>query len=91
MEDFELIKNLVGESIIESDLNNVDCYVHKKLGLFIPFIGTCGYASRINHMHPSYMVVIYFPDGVTKQNHYPAYILSPFIPHNDDAISTITA
>jgi AraC-like DNA-binding protein len=84
MKDFELIKRLVGKSITEADLKNVDCYVQKKLGLFIPFTGACGYALRENHTHPSYMVVIYFSDNNKKRNHYPAFILSPDIPHNDE-------
>jgi Transcriptional regulator containing an amidase domain and an AraC-type DNA-binding HTH domain len=87
MKDFELIKNLVGKSITETDLKNVDCYVQKNLGLFIPSMGACGYALRENHIHPSYMVVIYFSDNNTKSNHYPAVILSPDIPHNDETES----
>lgn len=83
VKNFEQIKCLVGKSVTESDLKNVDCYVQKKLGLFIPSMGNCGYALRENHIHPSYMVVIYFSDNNAKRNHYPAFILSPDIPHND--------
>lgn len=82
MRDFELVKSLVGTSVTEAELKNVDCYVQKKLGLFIPSMGNCGYAARANHTHPAYMVVIYFSDSA-KCYHYPACIFSPDIPHND--------
>lgn len=84
MKDLDLIKTLVGENITEAELKDVDCYVQKKLGLFIPSSGRCGYASRINHSHPSYMVVIFFPQNSSKQNNYPACVLPPGIPHNDE-------
>ncbi|MFT3951104.1 MAG: hypothetical protein QM689_04005 [Oscillospiraceae bacterium] len=83
MKDLDLIKHLVGESITEADLKYVDCYVTNKLGLFIPAAGACGYAARMNHTHPSYMVVIFFPQSAANVNHYPAYALAPGIAHND--------
>ena len=36
MENFAQIKSLVGETVTEEDLKYVDCYVHNKIGLFIP-------------------------------------------------------
>lgn len=83
MRDFELIKNLIGETVSESDLKFVDCYVQKKLGLFIPTCGSCGYAMRENHSHPAYMAVIDFSDTREKANHYTAGIFPPDFPHND--------
>lgn len=83
MRDFSIIQNLIGESVTAEQLQNVDCYVQKKLGLFIPSLGICGYAARENHTHPSYMVIIYFSDTSAKPNQYPAEIFSPKIPHND--------
>ncbi|MBN1892459.1 MAG: helix-turn-helix transcriptional regulator [Clostridiales bacterium] len=85
MKDFYLIQRLVGSGIEEDDLRFVDCYVEKKLGLFIPVTGPCGYASQNNHMHPSYMIVICFPDGENQGDQFPAYILSPGKSHNDAA------
>lgn len=41
MKDFKLIQKLVGAGIEEDDLRFVDCYVEKKLGLFIPVTGPC--------------------------------------------------
>ena len=91
MEDFELVKSLIGESVTEEDLKYVDCYVHKKIGLFIPSLGACQYAIRPSHTHPSYMVIIVFshdsfkiePCIEIKETHYLATVLSPNIPHDD--------
>lgn len=83
MKDFAMIKSLVGDSVREEELVNVDYYVHSKMGLFIPSVGTCGYAQRINHTHPSYMVVISFIKESMNRNHYDASVLSPDIPHWD--------
>ena len=44
MEKFAQIKAFVGESVTEEDLKYVDCYMHEKIGLFIPSLGACGYA-----------------------------------------------
>lgn len=78
-------RRLVGAGVAEADLRFVDCYVERKLGLFIPVTGPCGYASQLNHEHPSYMIVICFPEGEKKTDHFPAYILSPEKRHSDDA------
>jgi AraC-like DNA-binding protein len=83
MKDFEIIKKLVGEKITKAELEYVDCYVQKNMGLFIPSIGACGYAVRQKHTHPSYMVIICFYDAKVKATHYPAEIYSPGIPHDD--------
>ena len=84
MKDIEIIRDLVGQALTEEDLRFVDCYVEKRLGLFIPVSGPCGYASKLHHTHPSYMIVICFPDGKDKESQFPAYILSPGTSHNDD-------
>lgn len=91
MRDFELIKALIGKTVTEDDLKCVDCYVHSKLGLFIPSTGPCNYARRPSHTHPSYMITILFsmdsleikPTIEVKENHYLGYIVSPDIPHED--------
>ena len=91
MKDFLLMKSLIGEDLQEGDLKNVDCYVHEKMGLFIPSTGTCGYAQQDGHTHPAYMVVIMFstealtfsPVITLKRNHYLTTVTSPFVAHND--------
>ena len=95
MENFELAKKLIGENLKEEDLKYVDCYIHPKMGLFIPSLGACGYAQKSFHTHPSYMFIITFskeelPDTVTievKENQYFGTVLSPDIPHNDTLLS----
>lgn len=83
MKDFELIQGLVGSNVTEEELKYIDCYVRPQLGIFIPTAGSCGYASKSNHSHPSYMIVIYFEESIEKQFHYHAKITSPEIAHND--------
>ncbi len=91
MDNFKLIKALIGETITEEDLKYVDCYVHNKMGLFIPSVGACQYAIKPFHTHPSYMFIIVFslgsyaiePKIEIKENHYFATVLSPNIPHTD--------
>lgn len=91
MENFELIKSLIGESVTEEDLKYVDCYVHNKMGLFIPSVGPCQYAIQPSHTHPTYMFIIAFsvnsikiePSIEIKETHYFGTVLSPDIPHDD--------
>ncbi|MBD5137277.1 MAG: helix-turn-helix transcriptional regulator [Lachnospiraceae bacterium] len=93
MENFEQIKALLGEDVTEDELKYVDCYVHNKLGIFIPALGKCGYAMRYFHTYPSYMFIITFskddlPDRINieiRDNQYFATVLSPNIPHNDES------
>lgn len=89
MKDFEIIRSLVGMDVTAQELENVDCYIQNKLGLFIPSMGPCGYATKNNHTHPSYMFIIRFSynDQNTNikipKNHYFAQAVSPDIPHCD--------
>lgn len=90
MRNFERIKALVGEEVTKEDLQYVDCYVQEKFGLFIPSLGVCGYASRPQHSHPSYMFVLAFfdeegrqPPIAIKENQYLGMVTSPEVPHND--------
>lgn len=95
MENFELIKSLIGQSVTEEDLKYVDCYVHNKLGLFIPSVGPCQYAIRPSHTHPAYMFIIVFsldtdkikPSIEIRETHYFATVVSPDIPHQDTFLS----
>ena len=85
MENFDMIKKLVGSSVTEDDLKFTDCFVRPQLGLFIPAAGPCGYAQKKDHTHPSYIAVIFFDEKSDGQYHYPAQITSPDIPHSDAA------
>lgn len=85
MKDFKNIRALIGDSVTQNDLKYVDCYVCSDLGVFIPAAGPCGYASRLAHTHPSYMVVIYFETPANRQTHYHAEITSPQVPHEDES------
>lgn len=94
MNNMEKIKSLVGETITESNLKNVDCYVYDKFALFIQSAGFCEFAIKENHVHPSYMIIIEFgtddflnpPKIELKKNYYLATILSPNIPHEDKGV-----
>lgn len=95
MEHFEEIKALIGERVTEDDLKCVDCYVHKKFGLFIPVFGACEYAAHAAHTHPAYLFTIAFDkeasvEETTKEGqrntHGRAYLgraIAPGVPHDD--------
>ena len=95
MEDMKRIKALIGEQVTEDDLKYVDCYVHNKMGLFIPSLGPCQFARKLVHTHPAYMFVIVFsPEEIKKNcsielqdNHYFAMALSPGISHQEEDLS----
>lgn len=95
MEQFEVVKSLVGYDVTEEDLKYVDCYVHNKMGLFIPSTGPCQYAMKQNHKHPAYMFLIAFSSEELpiqanikiEENQFFATVLSPEIPHNDEFMS----
>ncbi len=89
MKNFDEIRSLVGDTLKESDLADVDSYVYKKIGLFIPTTGFCKYAIKPDHSHPSYMVIIELEndeslDVKVPKNYYSASICSPNIPHQDE-------
>lgn len=92
MENFEQIRALIGWDVTEEDLKYVDCYVHKHMGIFIPSLGECGYAAKVNHTHPSYMFIITFSKDMpyrninidVKENQYFGQAVSPDIPHSDE-------
>lgn len=90
MRDIDIIKSLTGE-INEQDLQYVDSWVCKNVGIFIPSVGFCGYAIQKGHTHPSYSFTILFTqcDNVIKtdlqpgENYYAAAMLPPGIPHEE--------
>jgi len=94
MKNMEVIKKLVGDSITESNLKNVDCYAFGNFALFIQSMGFCEFAVKEQHVHPSYMIIIEFgsdnflipPRIELKKNYYLASIVSPNIPHEDKAV-----
>ncbi|MBO4387347.1 MAG: helix-turn-helix transcriptional regulator [Treponema sp.] len=94
MKNMETIKKLVGESITESNLKNVDCYVYENFGLFIQATGFCEFAVKEKHVHPSYMIIIEFgtddflaaPQIEVKKNYYLSTIISPDVPHEDKGV-----
>ena len=45
----ETIKKLVGDSITESNLKNVDCYIYENFALFIQSMGFCEFAIKELH------------------------------------------
>ena len=57
-QNLQTIKHLVGDTITEDNLRFVDCFVSRKLSMFMPIGGNCGYAITPDHKHPSYMFVL---------------------------------
>lgn len=91
MRNFNEIKALIGTDLRIEELKYVDCYVHHKLGIFIPSMGTCEYAARRKHTHPAFMIAIFLstddlakkPEIAIEKGHYYAVIVSPDVPHDD--------
>lgn len=88
--NLKMIQNLVGD-ITESDLKYVDYYISEHFGIFIPSVGCCEYAIKLNHTHPSYSFVLSFSEDLSifkpeiklKPKHYSMAALSPNIPHEE--------
>jgi AraC-like DNA-binding protein len=85
------IKTLVGENITEENLTFIDSFVSKKLALFIPIGGSCGYAVTPWHIHPSYMFLLPYDNETTivledkklELNPKTLFCLSPYIAHHE--------
>lgn len=66
--DLDIMNRLVGPldertgSII---YETIDCFLHPKVGLFIPASGQCKYAITPSHTHPAYSFIYYF-DSVSE-------------------------
>ncbi|MEA4814597.1 MAG: AraC family transcriptional regulator [Oscillospiraceae bacterium] len=61
--DMEIMNRLVGpmdENTSTLIYENIDCFLHSKVGLFIPARGQCKYAITPSHTHPAYSFVYYF-------------------------------
>lgn len=95
--ELELIEALVGSltmDMVQRMYQNIDCFLHPKLSLFIPANGQCGYAIKPNHTHPSYTFLYYFQplqelimegksisyDGIDRKY---MVAISPEIPHQE--------
>ncbi len=90
-EEFDTVKNLVGESITKENLRFVDSFVHETLSMFMPVGGNCGYAVSPDHRHPSYMFVLSYDNetavfiGKKRLEPYPntIFCLSPGVEHHE--------
>ncbi len=76
MKDFEILKKLIGENVKEDYLKNCDCYVSPQLSIIIPTSAI--HITDTKYTHPSYIIKIYFKQGVSKQMHFAAEITSPY-------------
>lgn len=84
----------VGDDLARQMRENLECFLHPKVSLFIPSRGHCAYAVMPSHTHPAYTFIYYFQpvnDMVVEGNHL-AYDLadgkclaamSPGIPHQE--------
>ncbi len=84
----------VGEELARQMRDNLECFLHPELSLFIPSRGHCGYAVMPSHTHPAYTFIYYFQpvsDFVVEGRHV-AYDLaggkcfaamSPGVPHQE--------
>lgn len=90
MNGFEIVKKLMGDTIKEKDLSDVEYFVNSKLGLFMPSMGNFSFAQRENLCYPSYMVVIYFDNNNSdthndielSKKHYLGEITAPYVKHS---------
>lgn len=61
--DLEILNRLVGqvsENTAESMCQNLECFLHPKVSIFIPSCGRCPYAVTPGHTHPAYTFIYYF-------------------------------
>lgn len=95
--DVTILKRLIGE-VTDQDLSkmeqNLDCFLHPKVSLFIPSSGQCVYAVTPCHTHPSFTFIYYFQpvsDFIVEQKHRMYDLsdgkclsaMSPNIPHQE--------
>jgi len=91
------IQKLVGD-ITEGNLKYVDYYVTENFGIFIPSVGFCEYAIRLQHTHPAYSFVLFFSK---EQNiipvqikvlteHYLVTAMAPGVPHEEKETDNFT-
>jgi len=89
-----MIQNLVGDTTFE-ELKYVDYYVSNDLGIFIPSVGFCEYATKPRHTHPANSLILIFDEKTADTLHIPlsikpdplyyfAAFLPPGIPHEEE-------
>lgn len=84
------IRRLVGK-ITGEELRYVDCFIEKRIGLFMPVGGACFSALTPLHSHPSYMFVLPFNEETSldvggktiKASRGKIFAVSPDIPHHE--------
>lgn len=85
-------------SITEEHLQYIESAVNDSIGIFIPSVGQCGYATTPNHVHPSYSLIISFePDSpvapkglIVNKDEYGCTAMSPGIPHEEEKLDNFT-
>ncbi len=60
-EELDGIRSLVGE-VSPEQLRYVECFVGRRMALFVPAVGPCLYAVTPDHTHPAYSFVLAFDD-----------------------------
>lgn len=84
----------VSEELARQMRDNLECFLHPKVSLFIPSRGQCGYAVKPSHTHPAYTFIYYFQpvSDIIIEGKHMAYDLvdgkclsamSPEIPHQE--------
>lgn len=64
--DEKLIRSFVGDVTLD-DLSNVEIFLGRNIGIFIPSTGHCPYSTKKNHTHPSYSFSYSFDREVTVE------------------------
>ncbi len=98
MAPIDILKKLIGnvtEKTAEQMNNNLECFLHPNVSLFIPSSGQCKYAIMPSHIHPAYTFIYYFQpvNNFVVEGKHISYDLadgkcltamSPMIPHQED-------
>lgn len=93
----EILNNLIGnisDNIAAQMYQDLECFLHPNISLFIPSSGQCKYAIMPSHTHPAYTFIYYFQsviDFVVEAKHITYDLadgkclsaMSPGIPHQE--------
>ncbi len=60
-DELDRIRSLVGE-VSPEQLRYVECFVGRRMALFVPAVGPCFYAVTPDHTHPAYSFFLNFDD-----------------------------
>lgn len=75
LEDIDIMNKLVGqltEHTIAKMRQNLECFLHPVVSIFLPSCGHCEYAVTPSHTHPAYTFIYYFQavnDFIVEGNH----------------------